>query len=394
MPPKNQNNNSNGNSKAAKSARGQTYRAQNSKQSARAAMSAMRAPQMGDAATRYAHALISPFAKEAEGVRVPEPYAVATVTRKVHVPFVLTSNAAGGLDFSIQPHLIASVVQTLGTATGGSALATSNLPAGMTMRSAVTQSALAALMQTYRVVAIGVRLKTNIDFTKSGGRVYAAIMPASQELPRVFNVGTTTSQAFAAFEIPNDGTNVSANIINLPRGFQFTVSELMSEGGCEIHFPICSARALDFLDAQDQSFEQHLTYTSGAGVELAAGAGLGSFAAAGHSQLVIRAEGLQASTDVFTCEVIYHAEGIPLVGTASFVESTPHTASPASPNEIHYAHRIAAAQPVVKYVSDKLREYAGRNVGTKKGNAASTGARLGGAAERVLGIAVRGLGLL
>jgi hypothetical protein len=353
-----------------------------------------RAPGMGDAAARYAAALINPFSKEAEGVRVPEPYAISTVTRKVHVPMVLTASAGGALDFSVQPHLVNSFVQTLGSASGSAGVFTiANQPSGQVTRSAVTGSALASLVQSYRIVAIGVRIKTNVDFTRSGGRVYGALLPASQELPVIYNVGTTAAQALGCYEIPNDGANVTPSILNLPRGFQFTVSELMSEGGCEIHFPICSARALDFLDAQDQFNEQHYASTGAGGVQVG-GAGVGQFCAAGHSQFVLRAEGLQASADVLTCEVIYHVEGIPLVGTATLVESTPHTPAPASPNEIHMAHRLAAVAPVVSYVSDKLRAaHAGANGAVAKRNFGGM-ARVAGAAERVLGIAVRGLGMV
>lgn len=344
---------------------------------------------MGDAASRYAHALISPFSKEAEGVRVPEPYAISTVTRKVHVPIVLTSSAGGGLDFSVQPHLINSFVQTLGTFTGGAGtFSPVNLPAGINIRSAITPGSIASLVQTYRIVAVGLRLKTNVDFTRSGGRVYGAVLPASQELPSAFNSGTSVSGALGCWEIPNDGTNISQNIINLPRGFQFTTSELMSEGGCEVMFPICSARALDFLDAQAQGAEQHMTYSNNVGVEVGA-EGLGRYCAAGFSQFVMRAEGLEPSKDVFTAEVVYHVEGIPLVGAANLVESTPHTPAPATPNEIHLAHRLAAARPVVTYVSAKLRELGG---GVGRGAAAArAGAGLFGAAERVLGLAVRSI---
>lgn len=344
-------------------------------------------PSLGDAAMRYAAALTHPFSKEAEGVRVPEPYAVSTIVRKIHVPIVLTSSAGGGLDFTVQPHICNSFVNTLGTMSGGSTLTLTGQPAGLNVRSAVGFTALRAAYQTYRIVAIGVRLKTNVDFTRSGGRVYGAILPASQELPIAFNTGVTLPDALGCYEIPNDGTNVTTSIIGLPRSFQFSTSELMSEGGVEIHFPICSGRALDFLDAQAQEAEQGLVVlTSGLFSKVT---GLGVMSAAGHSQFVLRAEGLQASSDVFTAEVIYHIEGIPLVGTASLVEAMPHTPAPASPNEIHLAHRIAAVMPVVSYVSEKLKTAGG---GRFSGLASKAG-KFANSAEKVLGIAMRGLAL-
>jgi len=346
---------------------------------------------MGDAATRYLHALVNPFSKDAEGVRVPEPYAISTVTRKVHVPLVLTTNATGGLDLSVQPHLFNSFVNTLGTMTGGAGtFSPPNIPAGVAVRSAVLESAVNSIAQTYRIVAIGVRIKTNVDFTKSGGRVYGAILPASQELPIGFNANVTVGQALQCWEIPNDGTSVSTNILGLPRSFQFTVSELMSEGGCEVHFPICSPRALDFLDAQNQRFEQHMSISDVVGYQVAS-SGLGYMQAAGHSQFVLRGEGLAANTDVLTAEVIYHVEAVPLVGSATLIESMPHTPAPSTPGEIHLAHRIAAAAPVVSYVSQKLRDMAGR---AGAGKFMSGASKVAGAAERVLGIAVRGLSLI
>lgn len=362
--------------------------------SARAGLAPGRYPGLGDAAARYAMALIHPFAKEAEGVRVPEPYAVATMSRKVHVPLTLTTTAGGGVDLVVQPHLVNSFWNTLGTMSGGAGVVNpGNLPSPWSCRSAVTYAALENIFQTYRIVAIGVRIKTNVDFTKSGGRVYAAIMPAGQEVAAAFNTSVNSADVFRCLEVPTDGTNVSAAIVGLPRGFQFSVSELMSEGGAEIHFPITAARALDFLDAQNQSAEQHLvTSTNPQGTLFQASFGLGMYQTAGHSMFVLRGEGLAASTDVFTAEVIYHVEGIPLVGTATLVEAMPHTPAPASPNEIHTAHRIAATVPVVKYVSQTMKELASAREGVR--SFVQKAKPYVGAAEKILGVAVRGLELL
>lgn len=342
-------------------------------------------------AARYLAALTHPFSKQAEGARVPEPYAINTVTRKIHQPIVLTTNAGGGFDLSVQPHLLASYVCFSGTISGGAGTwVPNNTPAGVSMRSAVTGSALAALALNYRIVAFGVRIKPNLDFTKAGGRVYGAVLPASVELPNGFDVGTTLTNVAACFAIPFDSTAnaISTNIVNMPRGFQFTTSELMAEGGAEIVFPICGAAATTFLEANSGQTEQG-TSIAIAGGAMSDSAPLGYMTAAGFSQLVLRGEGLQASADVFTIEVIYHVEGTPNVtGGSTLVESMPHNNAPASPMEVHLVHASLARMAVVDYVKRKTGDVAGRlvNAGINRAGRAAAGA-----AERVLGLGMRAL---
>jgi len=348
---------------------------------------------MGETAVKYLAALLHPFSKQAEGATVPEPYAVNTTTRKCHAPIVLTSSAGGGLDFSIQPHLVSSFVQYTGSSTGANSYSPGGAPpAGLVVRGVVTPASLAALYTNYRIVAMGARIKTNIDFTKSGGRVYGAVLPATYEQPLVFDTGTTLANSAAMYDIPFDGAvnAISTSILNLPRGFQFTVAELMSEGGVEITFPIAGAASTSFLEGTQQSYEQKLGANVPGWTGIAA-AGLGYGSSAGFTQLVVRAEGLEPSKDVLTVELIYHVEGTESVtssgaATSSIVPSMPNRPPPSGPHEVHQCHAHLSQVPVVRYVSEKLMLEARAFGGAMRSQMAK---RAIDGAERVLGTAAR-----
>ena len=70
----------------------------------------------------YAAGLSHPFSDMADGCRIPEPYAQATVTHKMHVAHTITTDATGSFDFVFIPHLLFSGVQFVGTSNGLSSI--------------------------------------------------------------------------------------------------------------------------------------------------------------------------------------------------------------------------------------------------------------------------------
>lgn len=340
-------------------------------------------------AARYGHALINPFSRAAEGARVPQPFAVHSATRKLHTSFTVTTDANGAFDAAIQSHPIHTAWTTRSSLTGGSSTTAQNCPAGLVCRGLMPSlAAIAAIASTYRVVATGLRIKPNTDFTRSGGRIYFATLPASQAQPTAFDLGTTLASAFNAIELPTDGTNITPNIINLPRAGQVSLTELLAEGGLEIAIPIVSPSAWDFLDGTNQGNEQGVVYTSTGGAAVKT-FGNGAYTTNGFGQILLVGEGMQASTPVLTLEIIMHIEYTPQVTSSSvLIESVPDTQAPPSPDHIHKVMCAATLQPVASYVSAKAKQMLrDPRVQARAAKFMENGA------ERVLGLGMRALGL-
>lgn len=343
--------------------------------------------------TKYACALMHPFSPQAEGARYPEPYAAHTITRKLRMEYVISPSAAGDFDLIIEPHPLYSAFSTNGTITGSPVvLAVSGQPVGVNYFGAITAANLATLYKSYRVVGWGVRVKANTDFTRSGGRLIAAVTPASQQLPTALGNATSVSSFYDCFEVPHEplgaGRIVSTSVLSLPRGHQLAVSELLSESGAEVTFPIVSAAATNFLEAQNQTVEQGLvTYSATNTIQTSTSIGFAS--ASGHSQLMLRGVGLNTTSSAnLVAEVIYHLEGIPnCVSGAALVES-PVRLPPASPAAIAAVVHQAASIPAVQYVSSKMKEAAGGWAGRAKSALAS---KAGQSAERALGLGLKAL---
>lgn len=356
-----------------------------------------RAPTVGSqgpetSLTKYAAALMHPFSPSAEGARYPEPYAAHTITRKMRMEYVITPSSTGDFDLCIQPHLVFSAFSSNGTVTGAPVvLAIGNQPAGVNYFGCISAANLAGLFKSYRIVGWGVRLKANTDFTRSGGRVIAAVIPASQQLPANFGDTGTLTDFYESFEVPNEalgsGRAVSTSVLSLPRGHQLAVSELLSESGAEVTFPIVSAAATNFLEAANEAREQGLVATTALGA-IVGRTSIGFASAAGHSQLLLRGVGLNVSSGVLVAEVVYHVEGIPNpISGAQLVES-PVRLPPASPAAVAAVVHAAATVPAVQYVSSKMKAAAGGWMDRAKGALAS---RAGQSAERAIGLGLKSL---
>jgi len=362
----------------------------------------MAGPTMSLGAKKYAAALLHPFSPLAEGATYPEPFAASTTTRKVRFEMAVQPTAAGNFDLCVQPHLLYSAFSGQGTITGAPIenLIT-NLPSGCKYYGSMSSASLSATYKSYRVVGYGVRIKSNVDFTKSGGRIYVAVMPASQQVPMAVTTGCSASNFYDCFDVPHEalagvgtsGRVISSTIVGLPRGHQLAVSELMSNSGVEITFPIVSAAATHFLESSNQVFEQGLVTGSG-GSTIDQRASLGYASCNGHSQLLIRGLGINVdATSALVVEVLYHIEGVPnplTSGSTTMVEAVRKPA-PATPNEISAILHAAGNVPTVQYVADKVRASAG-NWATRAKSALAS--RAGQEAEKLLGVGMKSLLLL
>lgn len=314
-------------------------------------------------ASKYAAALLHPFSKQAEGARVPEPYAVASAVYKSHCSYVCTTNTSQAFDLILAPHPLLTAVSGIGSVSGGFQAQYSVIPTGVVARSTATAASLAASFKSYRVVAWGVRLKGITDFTKSGGRIYAAIGPASRQVPVMFSTNGTKSDWYGCFDAPYDSTTggLPSTLLNFPRSQQFAVSQIMADGGIEITMPIVSPAAKSFNEASSEFQEQALIVGNPTTFAIAGGTSLGYGSTDGHSQLYLYGEGCGATgvaTDVLSVDVVFHIEGIPNVSSASggLVAASPYTPPPAGPTDEHKVHAAVAVAPIFRTVGEKAKE--------------------------------------
>lgn len=319
--------------------------------------------QFGEDVEAYAAATFFPFTEAAVGARVPEPYAVRTRTTRVVTPFRVTpsnsGNSAGVFDAIVLPNVLNTVVSNQGTWAGGANtqfLYVSGASIPSNMLACTTQANLSAAYTAYRVVGMGVRLKCDSSYNNTSGRIYVAVVPAMPQAPAYFDSVATVADTYAAVGAPFDSLSsaVNGDIVSYPNASEFSVTDLMEEGGVEIMVPRTSARALDFLVGNMYSQNAGLGWQ---GFALQAAVGVGSiggtqyegnnttvltnvqatnaahitngtttadyanltrcgvdptiYSTAGFSTVLIRGEGLTSGTNstTLTMEVVFHLEG-------------------------------------------------------------------------------------
>lgn len=332
---------------------------------------------------KYAMALMHPFSAEAEGARVPDPYAQPTVTYRVKRVVSLTSSAAGALDFAVCPHPDLGAYQFTGTASGLTTRTTGNQPAGITCYSL---TGLSSVYRSHRIVSYGLRLKSNTTFSNTNGRVYVARVPCSMEVPGdSVTVGTTLSEFADMLAAPIDGTGLTSSIIGLPKAQEFTLSELHMEGGLEMVTHPVGPSALDFLDSQYTSKE-----TAGSRAQA------GYWSTRGWQQFLIAGDGLPASAQILTVEIILHLEGTPLLNPSSALTPSGIVAAVGSSTSVHQVHSALASMPAVQKLREKAEDevrHRAAGVLQRFGRAAlsrakKSAAERGGLAADLLGVAL------
>lgn len=306
----------------------------------------------GSHMSRYAFALAHPFSPEAEGAKVPEPYAQPTVTYRFKRVVTLTTNAAGAVDFAVFPHLGISAAQYVGTSAGLSNAGPTNLPAGVLMYS--SNANFQNLLRSYRVVSYGVRIKSNTTFNNTTGRIYVARVPAATDYPAwVVPAGTTLGAISDMMNIPIDSAGgITSSIIALPKAAQYTLSELHQESGVELITHPIGPSAIDFLDGVLTTGES----PAGTAVNYQAG----YYSGRGWQQFLIAGDGLPATAQVLTLEIIYHVEGTPLINSSTGASMIPSgmVAAVGSTQALNEVHSTISAMPFAQKLRDKAVEEA------------------------------------
>ena len=296
----------------------------------------------------------------------------------------------GCSDFVFIPHLLFSGVQFVGTSTGLSSFTPTNKPAGVNYFRFIDLTTLDSIYSSYRVVAVGLRLKSNVGYTDTAGRVYAARIPCSNEQPGdQFGAAMTLAGAAASSNIPFNGVGVAQNIQTLPKACSYTVAELHAESGVELNLHPVGPSALNFLDARNVGQEAGIAIPGATSLSLAWTPNF--FSTRGMQMLVLYGEGLKASTQVMTLEMVVHVEGTPKVAVSTSLALLPSGLKSQvsnNPLETLKIHCAAAAAPMAVKLREKAMhelEARAKMAGKKLiGNFVKKG--IGRAAGEVLGL--------
>lgn len=329
-----------------------------------------------------------PFDPRSKGARTPSEYGIATNVHTSTVSYTLTTTAGGVLDAIVLPHPVYSVCAGYSTVSGG--VSTGDFGTGgvsvQPVRGNVSVANLSSSYTNYRVVAWGVRLKPLQSYTGASGRIYCANIPSNPQLPLISSSTGTIAKVWDALSVPYDGTGVSDQLLNYPRSSHFNGAELVSEGGVELR-PQFTGPGHEHFRESSILDEQRLVTSNALGV-ITGGVSLGFGDVSGMSSIVIRGDGMTASTAVALLEVIYHLEGTPKISTnpGAMVPASP--TPPPTPNAAqHLSTAISslASSTFVTYISDKVRQegsaMARRNLP----------APMAGLAERMIGLGLKEL---
>jgi hypothetical protein len=293
----------------------------------------------------YRIALQDPFDPRAIGCRVPDMYSQPTATYHMKGTIVLQSNASSVCSVVLTPNPYISCIDMCGVAGAGSVASSSmyNYAGANATFAAASYLSIAQAFAEYRVVACGFTVRNQIPPTTCTGRVMMAsqvmVGPNPGANQMVSNHVANSAQMDLMFgNTFTSGTDLTtglpASLLNLPGAKDISLQDIISQSVRYVPKPITP-----------QAFEFHSTLPGG--VAINASQSLGNETVyttatnavvtfdlkdctnmCGWQGLLLRAEGLPASTTIAYVDYIYHLEGTPpalngSTGAGSLVPDAP-----------------------------------------------------------------------
>lgn len=209
----------------------------------------------------YQYALNDPFNTLANGARIPDMYTGHTVCLDVKKSITLNSSSGGTGDLIIFPSMEAIAVSPRASLAGvtdailwgdGNSAGAGSMLYGPTVQQ---------ILDTYRIVGMGVRITGIQSMTNSSGKLCVATYPIRSALAlRNFPVAGATpvidanksgANTLAAWNTPNSGAFINqSNLIQFPGARVFGLSEL-SQQPIEVVPKLCDPLAQSFRHAGD-----------------------------------------------------------------------------------------------------------------------------------------------
>jgi hypothetical protein len=262
-------------------------------------------------------AMRDPFSEEAQGCRYPDRYAIPTTSTHVRCNSTITCTTAGTFDVVVVPSPVFSLFQAAGTMAWGGNVTYLGGAYGV-----IPRAELADVMSSFRVVAIGVRLKNMQAPGTAVGKLEIAQVPCGRYLPSAATLSAITPDVTDMLILLNGALSTGAvlpTLVNLPDSDEYVVQELMSNDIlCQ---PKINAAVHEYYRSCNESMLYTSTYalagegtfynastgvvgTAGNGVDEATGGW-------GWNNILIRGRGFTGAIAAFDLELVYHLEGQP-----------------------------------------------------------------------------------
>jgi hypothetical protein len=307
----------------------------------------------------YEYALTQPFSEYAMGAKVPDMYSAHTITSIVKKTLTMTTTAGGIADMIIMPNIAAICLSAAGTTSGASTVTYGDNTTQAT--SLISGPTISQLMDTYRIVGMGVRIAGVAAATATSGKVVIACVPQSSYL-KVKNFtlsGVTSATNASATETATYnswGVPISAGVFDTPTLVQFPGAEVrslndISLNPLEIVPNLADPEAFVFRhSADDIAGYNSVDVTAGGAL---VGGNPSYLCLNGFEAVVLGISGGPASTAVLDVEIVYHLEGTPNV-TASTISANMSPSSARSPvnwNTFQKAITLASNSPTIKKIA-------------------------------------------
>jgi len=281
---------------------------------------------------QFAQALTAPFAPSSMGCRVPDPYFFPTATYHAHSTSVFTSTAAGTAGAVFFPNPVVTMLDStysyaaspciLQVNTGMAPLTASGFTSHIF--GATAPGLLKNVFTDYRVVSQGIKITNLQPELSATGRFYYAQIPLADTMPSYDVLIQTGATAPDSNIIPSmtGGYPYTAlfgsNFINLPSAVEIGISDIL-QGDLQICNNVVNSAYYTFKSTAPVGFVNAAGYQEADDIveSSAFATGQGGYKdltrCNGACAILVWAEGLPVSSNVFQIEHIVHLEGSPVL---------------------------------------------------------------------------------
>lgn len=327
---------------------------------------------MSESVRQYKNALVNPFDTSAIGVRVPDAFAMPTVTYHVRGAATCYTDSNGTWFGALLPSPCFTLIQGAGTILGN----LTNFAQNTACFFVANPTTLSAAFSEYRVVSWGLRILPKDTALNLKGKFYVAIAPTTANAPswNTMNTVTATNNGVVGeycFGYPITNSSFGPGIMNLPSCRTFTVQDLM-RGEIQISGLPINTSFYDFRGTADrvsnpwntnQTLADEFVYnTTPAIVNSTAGGRKDVASLRGGMAVMIQFSGGQPSANEFDIEYIYHLEGTPNSTSADGGALIPSSARASTGNSFTVENVIAAAHMagrVISHIANPVARTAG-----------------------------------
>lgn len=277
----------------------------------------------------YLCALVNPFDDCAIGAQVPDRYAYPTNAVRAKGTFVCSSDANGVASMIMFADPFLSLLDMGGSAVSSANCGMAQYTNSVTSYAAATVASMQGLLNNFRLVGGGIKIRNNLPPTTATGRCIVAKIPAPGQMPGVNSLtNSVLLNSYIAGAVANIGsttanTHLPSDILEFPDSAEYTLQDLITNE-LSVNFKPISALSEDFAltSTAFSTYNATLSAVSGDTVTTATGVPTTNDILNQHCRgwdcILLRFEGLPASTaNCVEVEYIYHFEGSPKVALSS-----------------------------------------------------------------------------